>query len=172
VRVTGAKRDDLQAAMALLRKERGRPAAELQQLPRLMTPPARCVRRRPPGAGPLPAGPRGTPPRLQVQLAGAWAKALLVIDGQPQTLAVGASAGASLLSLEGDDRPRSSGGKRLSLRVGASPAVVGGRACGKPAASTRDRAHRRPGRPLHDQRQHQRQARAASWSTPAPRWCR
>ena len=35
VRVTGAKRDDLQAAMALIRKEIDRRAAVLQQLPRL-----------------------------------------------------------------------------------------------------------------------------------------
>ena len=35
VRVTGAKRDDLQAAMALMRKEIADAAAVLQQLPRL-----------------------------------------------------------------------------------------------------------------------------------------
>jgi len=40
VRVTGAKRDDLQAAMALIRKDIARPAAELQQLPRLTRLPA------------------------------------------------------------------------------------------------------------------------------------
>ena len=36
VRVTGAKRDDLQAAMAMLRKDVHGPAAGIQQFPRLI----------------------------------------------------------------------------------------------------------------------------------------
>ena len=43
VRVTGAKRDDLQAAMALLRKDVHGPAAGIQQLPRLTARPARAA---------------------------------------------------------------------------------------------------------------------------------
>ena len=63
----------------------------------------------------------------QVQLAGLMGgKALLVIDGQPQMLAVGASArGIKLLSLDGDTAQIERAGVRLSLRVGASPAAVG-----------------------------------------------
>ncbi len=67
---------------------------------------------------------QGTP---QVQLAGLMGgKALLVIDGQPQMLAVGDSArGIKLLSLEGDLAQIERAGVRLSLRVGASPVAVG-----------------------------------------------
>lgn len=63
----------------------------------------------------------------QVQLAGTMGgRALLVIDGQPQMLAVGATArGIRLVSLEGDVAVIERGGVRLSLRVGASPAAVG-----------------------------------------------
>ena len=63
----------------------------------------------------------------RVELAGVMGgKALLVIDGQPQMLAVGASArGVKLLSLQGDVAQIALGGDTLSLRVGGSPAVVG-----------------------------------------------
>ena len=63
----------------------------------------------------------------QVQLAGVMGgKALLVIDGQTQMLAVGASArGIRLLSVQGDSAEIERGGTRLSLRVGGSPAAVG-----------------------------------------------
>ena len=44
VRVTGAKRDDLQAAMALIRKDIADLPAELQQLPRLRTNPCCSAR--------------------------------------------------------------------------------------------------------------------------------
>ncbi len=71
---------------------------------------------------------QGTPPAPAVQLAGVMGstKALLVIDGQTQMLAVGERArGIRLLSLQGDTAEVERDGMRLSLRVGASPAVVG-----------------------------------------------
>lgn len=71
-----------------------------------------------------PSQPPALPP---VQLAGVMGgKALLVIDGQTQMLAVGGTArGIRLLSLQGDTAEVEHGGTRLSLRVGGSPAVVG-----------------------------------------------
>ena len=76
--------------------------------------------------GPLRA--QGTPAAPAVQLAGVMGgtKALLVIDGQTQMLAEGERArGIRLLSLQGDTAEVERDGQRLSLRVGASPAVVG-----------------------------------------------
>lgn len=72
----------------------------------------------------------------QVQLAGVMgSKALLVIDGQPQMLAVGASArGVRLLSLQGDVAQVALGDVTLSLRVGGTPAVLGA-APGRPTAA-------------------------------------
>ena len=63
----------------------------------------------------------------QVQLAGVMGgKALLVIDGQTQMLAVGSAArGIKLLSVQGDTAEVERGGTRLSLRVGGTPTVVG-----------------------------------------------
>lgn len=64
----------------------------------------------------------------QIQLAGVMGgKALLVIDGQTQMLAVGTSArGVKLLSVQGDTAEvQRSGGGALSLRVGASPVALG-----------------------------------------------
>ncbi len=66
--------------------------------------------------------------RPQVQLAGVMGdKALLMIDGQTQMLAVGASArGVRLVSLSGDSAVVASAGGTVTLRVGASPTAVGG----------------------------------------------
>jgi aspartyl protease family protein len=63
----------------------------------------------------------------QVQLAGLMGrKALLVIDGQTQVLAVGGSAqGVKLLSLDEGQAVVEVDGSRFSLRVGASPVAVG-----------------------------------------------
>ena len=67
-------------------------------------------------------------PAPAVQLAGTMGgkKALLVIDGQPQMLAVGdAARGIRLLALQGDTAEIERGGARLSLRVGGSPVTLG-----------------------------------------------
>jgi aspartyl protease family protein len=54
-------------------------------------------------------------------------KALLVIDGQPHTLAVGASAaGVKLLSVGNGGATVEVKGQRLTLAMGASPVSVGG----------------------------------------------
>jgi aspartyl protease family protein len=54
-------------------------------------------------------------------------KALLVIDGQPQTLAVGETArGVTLLQMLGDQARVQRGGVVSTLTVGAAPVVVGG----------------------------------------------
>lgn len=78
----------------------------------------------------LPALAQTAPPVLpRVQLGGVMGgKALLVIDGQPQMLAVGASAGGvRLVSLQGDAAQVDIGGRMLALRVGGTPvALVGG----------------------------------------------
>lgn len=62
-----------------------------------------------------------------VSLAGQMgSKALLMIDGQSQVLSVGDSArGVRLLQLQGDTAVVESGGVRLTLRAGASPARIG-----------------------------------------------
>lgn len=68
-------------------------------------------------------------PAPQVQLGGVMgARALLVIDGQPQMLAVGGSAqGVRLLSVQGDSAQVDIGGRVVALRVGGAPvALVGG----------------------------------------------
>jgi len=59
-------------------------------------------------------------------------KALLVIDGQPQTLAVGQSAmGVTLLQFAGEQAVVQRGGSTLTLRLGGAPA----RLSGTPAAA-------------------------------------
>ncbi len=71
-----------------------------------------------------------------VSLAGQMgSKALLVIDGQTQTLAVGESArGVKLLKLDNGEAVVESGGRQSTLRAGAGPAKlaagVGGSAGG------------------------------------------
>jgi len=69
-----------------------------------------------------------------VTLAGSMgSKALLVIDGQPHTLAVGQSAmGVTLLQLSDGQAQVQRGGSTASLRLGGAPA----RLTGTPAAST------------------------------------
>lgn len=53
-------------------------------------------------------------------------KALLVIDGQPQTLAVGESArGVRLVSMQGDQAQVERGGAVSLLRIGGAPSAVG-----------------------------------------------
>ena len=63
-----------------------------------------------------------------IALAGQMgSKALLVIDGQPQTLAVGETArGVTLLQLLGDQARVQRGGVVSTLTVGGAPVVVGG----------------------------------------------
>ena len=64
-------------------------------------------------------------------------KALLVIDGQPQTLAVGASArGVTLLRLGDGEAEVEVGGQRRSLRLGAAPARLGAGTAAPGAGST------------------------------------
>lgn len=54
-------------------------------------------------------------------------KALLVIDGAPRALAVGASAqGVRLVSLTGDEAVIEAGGQRSTLRLGGSQVDLGG----------------------------------------------
>ena len=69
-----------------------------------------------------------------VTLAGSMgAKALLVIDGQPHTLAVGQSAmGVTLLQLSDGEAQVRRGGSTAQLRLGGAPA----RLTGTPAATT------------------------------------
>jgi aspartyl protease family protein len=69
-----------------------------------------------------------------VTLAGSMGtKALLVIDGQPHTLAVGQSAmGVTLLQLSDGQAQVQRGRSTASLRLGGAPA----RLTGTPAAST------------------------------------
>lgn len=58
-------------------------------------------------------------------------RALLVIDGQPQMLAVGESArGVKLLSLDGDEARVEIKGKAVVVRNGSAPVSVGGGASG------------------------------------------
>ncbi|MBK6852275.1 MAG: retroviral-like aspartic protease family protein [Burkholderiales bacterium] len=69
-------------------------------------------------------------------------KALFVIDGQSQMIAVGESArGVRLVSLNGDAAKVELQGKIVELRVGGSPVVVGGgigAAGGGPGGNTRE----------------------------------
>ncbi|MBL8333640.1 MAG: TIGR02281 family clan AA aspartic protease [Rubrivivax sp.] len=64
----------------------------------------------------------------QVQLGGLMGgKAMLVIDGQPQMLAVGQSAkGVRLVSLQGDSAQVEVEGRVQTLRVGGSPVALDG----------------------------------------------
>lgn len=63
----------------------------------------------------------------QVQLGGVMgSKAMLVVNGQPQMLAVGETRGGiRLIALQGDVAQVEFGGRVQSLRVGASPVAVG-----------------------------------------------
>jgi aspartyl protease family protein len=76
-------------------------------------------------------------PGPSVALAGQMGnKALLVIDGQPVTLAVGETArGVRLLQLAADTAQVERGGAVITLRSGAAPVTVGG---GVPASSARE----------------------------------
>jgi aspartyl protease family protein len=67
-----------------------------------------------------------------VTLAGRMGdRGLFMINGQPQTLAVGASAnGVKLLRWVSEEAEIETGGKRLLLRVGGTPAQLGGAAIG------------------------------------------
>jgi aspartyl protease family protein len=67
-------------------------------------------------------------PAPQVQLGGVMgSKAMLVVNGQPQMLAVGETrSGIRLIALQGDVAQVEFGGRVQSLRVGASPVAVGG----------------------------------------------
>ena len=73
-----------------------------------------------------------------VSLAGQMgSKALLVIDGQPQTLAVGEAArGVRLLRLDDDGAMVEAGGRRLVLRADGTPARLAGTP--GPAAGARE----------------------------------
>jgi aspartyl protease family protein len=73
-----------------------------------------------------------------VQLGGTMGrKALLVIDGQPATLAVGESAaGVTLLQLGDGQAVIRQGGATSTLRIGSSPVQLGG--SGSAAAVTRE----------------------------------
>jgi aspartyl protease family protein len=87
--------------------------------------------------------PDGAPRAPQIQLGGVMgSKALFVIDGQSQMIAVGESArGVRLVSLNGDKAKVELQGKIVELRVGGSPAVVGGgigASGGGPGGNTRE----------------------------------
>ena len=89
-----------------------------------------------------PPGAPASPAKAQAQaaslaLAGQMgSKVLLVIDGQPQMLAVGESArGVTLLQLSSDSAQVERGGVRSTLRSGAAPVTVGGAA---PASTGRE----------------------------------
>jgi aspartyl protease family protein len=73
-------------------------------------------------------GLHGAASAQSVTLAGSLgSKALLIIDGQPQTLAVGQSAlGVTLLQLSGDQAVVQRGTGALTLRLGAAPARLAG----------------------------------------------
>jgi aspartyl protease family protein len=74
-----------------------------------------------------------------VSLAGSMGsdKALLMIDGQPRTLAVGASSQGVTLRRLGDGQAEVElAGRRLTLTLGAAPARVDGAGRGAPVADT------------------------------------
>ena len=74
-------------------------------------------------------------------------KALLVIDGTPRSVAVGATcAGVKLVSVTGNDAVVEVKGKRVTLHLGGAQVNLGG----KPERRRRhaDRAQRRQRRPL------------------------
>ena len=72
-----------------------------------------------------------------VSLAGRMGqRALLLIDGQPRTMALGQTAdGVKLLMLDGESATVVVQGQRLSLRMGAQPASVGVAPAAAPGAS-------------------------------------
>ena len=81
------------------------------------------------GLGLALAGLAGASLAQSVSLAGSMGgdKALLLIDGAPQMLTVGATArGVTLRRLGDGEAEVDVAGKRLALRLGASPARVGG----------------------------------------------
>lgn len=84
----------------------------------------------------------GAPRAPQIQLGGVMgSKALFVIDGQSQMIAVGEAArGVRLLSLNGDTAKVELQGKAMELRVGGSPLVLGAGAGagGGPGGNTRE----------------------------------
>lgn len=75
-----------------------------------------------------------------VSLAGQMgSKALLVIDGQTQTLAVGESArGVRLLKLDNGEAVVEAGGRQSTLRAGAGPAKLAAGVGGAPAGGARE----------------------------------
>ena len=127
VRVTGAKRDDLQAAMALIRKDIDRPAAVLRQLPGLsarMTPPAAAL---PVAAAGAAAPPPHGASRSRCRACSATRRLLIVDGGAPKTRGARRDhQGVKVLSTCGDQAVVEIGGKRHTLRVGDAPASVGG----------------------------------------------
>ena len=164
VRVTGAKRDDLQAAMALMRKEIADAAALLQQLPRL----SRCALASPPllaAARALPAG------------AGADASRWAAASGNKRRcssstasrarVAVGATVdGVQLVSVTGNEAVVEVEGKRVALRLGDAPGQP--RRQAERAAAARRSSSRPERRPLrHASGTINGQSRCGSWSTPA-----
>jgi aspartyl protease family protein len=80
-----------------------------------------------PAQAQTPGAPDGAARAPQIQLGGVMgSRALFVIDGQSQMIAVGESArGVRLLSLSGDTARVEHQGKTLDLRVGGSPLVLG-----------------------------------------------
>ena len=106
-----------------------------------MSSPPQRLRRSPPGGRPLRPGKAGSAVAAwclalvcnvglaqSVTLAGSMgSKALLVIDGQPQTLAVGQSAmGVTLLQLADGLAQVQRGGSTATLRLGGAPARLVG----------------------------------------------
>jgi len=74
----------------------------------------------------------------QVTLGGSIGErtALLVIDGQPRAVAVGASVeGVRLLALRGAEAEVEIGGQRRVLRLGAAPVAIGGGGAPRDAAA-------------------------------------
>ena len=70
----------------------------------------------------------GAAPAQTVAMSGSLGnKALLVIDGNPRTVAVGSTVqGVRLLSVAGDNAVVEVAGKRVTLRMGASQVNLGG----------------------------------------------
>ena len=122
VRVVGAKRDDLQAAMALIRKEiADQPLSfnnfAIEPMKRLAAA-AVVVFCAFPATG------------QTVSMAGSLgSNALLVVDGKPRTVAVGATVdGIRLVSVTGTEAVVEVKGKRLLLRFGDAQVNLGGKA--------------------------------------------
>ena len=182
MRVSGAKRDDLQAAMALLRKEIELPLI-VRQLPRLM----RCALSRCPERSRSAVGAdaaaalRGLPRPAQAHqrsLAGpAWAaRRCWCVDGQP--LHAGrrrrAPPGrARCCALDGRRRGAGRARAASSLRRCASGRRAGQRRRRAAGARPRDGARSCSASARAaiswPQRRDQRPRACASWSTPAPR---